>query len=65
MGVLDYHTEDLPRREDCILSTWFDRIDPTECFFVFRLDRRTRGMTNIGGSVKADAFNRNLGQGQC
>ena len=29
MGVLDYHTEDLLRREDCILSTRFARMDPT------------------------------------
>ena len=45
-GVLDYHTEDLLRREDCILSTRFARMDPTECFFVFRLDRRRRWMTD-------------------
>ena len=46
MGVLDYHTEDLLRREDFILSTRFARMDPTECFFVFRLDRRMKGMTD-------------------
>ena len=33
--VLDYHTEDLLRREDCILSTRFARMDPTKCFFVY------------------------------
>ena len=34
LGVLVYHTEDLLGREDCILSTRFDRMDPTECFFI-------------------------------
>ena len=46
MGVLERHTEDLLRREDFILSTRFDRMDPTECFFVFRLEYRRRGMTD-------------------
>ena len=46
MGVLDYHTEDLLRREDFILSTRFARMDPTECCFVFSLERRRRGMTD-------------------
>ena len=46
LGVLDYHTEDLLRREDFILSTRFARMNPTECFFVFRLERRRRGMTD-------------------
>ena len=45
MGVLDYHTEDLLRREDFILSTRFARMDPVECFFVFRHERR-RGMAD-------------------
>ena len=45
-GRTRLHTEDLLRREDCILSTRFARMDPTECFFVFRLDRRRRGMTD-------------------
>ena len=44
LGVLDYHMEDLLRREDFIISTRFARMDPTECFFVFRLDHRRRGM---------------------
>ena len=46
LGVLVYHTEDVLRREDCILSTRFATMDPTECFFVFRLDRRRSGMTD-------------------
>ena len=46
MGVLDYHTEDVLRREDVILSTRFARMDPTECFFVFHLEHRRRGMTD-------------------
>ena len=46
LGVLDYHTEDLLRRDDFILSTRFARMNPTECFFVFRLDHRRRGMTD-------------------
>ena len=46
MGVLDYHTEVLLRREYFIFSTRFARMDPTECFFVFRLDRRMRGMAD-------------------
>ena len=46
LGVLDYHTEDLLRREDFILSTRFARMDPTECFFVFRLEHKRRGMTD-------------------
>ena len=63
MGILDYHTEDLLRREDFILST--------------RLSEWTRWNASlssvsiaegeewpIGGSVKAHAFKRNSGQGQ-
>ena len=46
MGVLDYHTEDLLGREYFILSTRFARMETTECFFVFRLERRRRGMTD-------------------
>ena len=41
-------TEDLLkllRREGFILSTRFARIDLTECFFLFHLNRRWRGMT--------------------
>ena len=36
----------LLRREGFILSTRFARIDPTECFFLFHLNRRRRGMTD-------------------
>ena len=42
-------TEDISRflrREGFILSTRFSRIDLMECFFLFHLNRRRRGMTD-------------------
>ena len=46
LGVLDYHTEGLLRREDFIISTRFARMDQTECFIVSHIERRRRGMTD-------------------
>ena len=65
LAVLDYHTEDLLGREDCILSTRFARMDPTEYVSLSSVSIAEGEEWPICGSVKAHAFKRNSGQGQC
>ena len=65
LGVLDYHMEDLLRREDFILSTRFARMDPTWNASLSSVSNAEGEEWLIGGSVKAHASKQNSGQGQC